>query len=286
MKYRLEEAHDHLNTQKFHIAVRQLADSLNYGADRSAFLGAGLEYVQSRIYEPGDPIKYIDWRVTARTGKVYVKEFESPKQMPFYLLIDTSASMCISSQRMSKYAWAVQLGTGLALAAQNRMSPVGLLGCGERDFHVRPTLSKGIIYQAANELRHYNFQESTSLGESLRELAPSLPNKSVLIILSDLHDDSALSALKVVAQKHDVAVFQLMDPAERGKLRGGIFRGREAESGHTFIGHGRSKWFDVEAKSKELRRAGVDHLLLPTDQPFVAKVRNFLKDRDCFGKGR
>ncbi len=279
------EACDHLDGRQFQLAVRRLADSLSYGTDSSPFLGSGVDYVQSRLYQPGDPVKAIDWRVTARTGRVYVREYEAPKRMPVYLLIDSSASMCVSSQPLSKYAWAVQLAGGLALSAMGRMSPVGIIGCGERQIGAQSSLSRDQVFLWLHRLRHYRFDEATMLGRRVRELACVLENRSLVIVLSDLHDVEALPALKLMAQSHDCVVLQLQDPAEQGRIGGGIFRAEEAESGRHFVAHGRSRWLDQEAVVQELRRCGIDHLLLRTDQPFVPKLRGFLKRRDNLARG-
>jgi len=278
-------APDHLDAREFVIAVKRLADSLSYGSDSSPFLGSGSEYVQSRSYQPGDPVKLIDWRITARTGKVHVKEFEAPKQMPIYLLLDTSASMCVSSIPKSKYAWALHLATSIALAAQARMSPVGILGCGESELHIKPTLSRTVVYQWSHQLRYHDFQEQTSLAARVRQLIPSLKNRCLLFVLSDLHDPDGVAALKLLAQKHEVVVLQLQDPAERGIQGAGFFRGQEAETKKSFVGHGGSRWLDPEALGHELNRGGIDHLLLKTDKPFLPALRHFLKARDYFGKG-
>jgi uncharacterized protein (DUF58 family) len=278
-------AHDRLDERQFQLAVRRLADSLSFGSDNSPFLGAGIEFAQSRPYQFGDPIKFMDWRATARTGRFHIKEYEAPRRFPFYILMDTSASMCISSIPMSKYAWAVQLAAGVALAAQDRMSPVGILGCGERDLHVRPTLSRNMVYQWAHHLRTHDFLEATTVGRSVRELAPTLESRSVLMVISDMHDEDAIDALKLVAQEHECVVLQLQDPAERGRVGGGIFRAREAESNAAFVAHGRRKWLDQESQERELRLAQIDHLILKTDEEFLPKLYWFLKHRDCFGKG-
>ena len=264
--------------RQFELAVRRLANALGYGQESSPFLGAGIEYVQSRPYLPGDPVKFIDWRVTGRTGKVHVKEYEAPRQMPVYLLVDTSASMCVSSLPMSKYAWAVQLAGGLALAAVDHMNPVGLMAVGERDLHQTPTLARTAVMQWLHALRQYRFVEGTSLGKRVRQLIPRVEQRCLFMVLSDLHDPDAISAIKLMAHEHDSAVLHLQDPAERGRTGGGIFRAVEAETGRAFVAHGLSRWFgDDEAHA--LARAGVDYLSLPTDQPVLPRLRHFLKSR-------
>jgi uncharacterized protein (DUF58 family) len=273
-----------LDQRQFALAVRRLADSLNYGSDASPFLGAGIEYVQSRPYQIGDPIRSIDWRVTARTGRVHVKEYEAPKRMPIYLLVDTSASMCVSSQPLSKYAWAVHLAGGLALAALARLSPVGLITCGENRMNIRPSLSRQQIMQWLHQLRRYRFDERTSLADALHIAESMAPQRSLMLVISDMHDPRALPALGTLSAKHDCVVLQLVDPAEPGHVHAGLLRAREAETGTNFVTTGRSRWIDDTATAQDLKRHGIDHLRLLTNQPFIPRLRAFLAKRDCLGR--
>jgi uncharacterized protein (DUF58 family) len=279
------EISDHLDERQFSLEIKRLADSLSFGTDASPFLGSGIEYVQSRPYQPGDPVKAIDWRVTARTGKVYLKEYESPKRMPVYLIVDTSASMCVTSQPVSKYAWAVKLAGALALASLARISPVGLIGGGERDFDSHATLARDRVFLWIHRLRRYRLDEQTTVGRKLSQLCGVLESRCLVIVLSDLHDPQAVPSLKLVAQEHDCVALQLQDPAERGRTGGGLFRAREAETGRAFIATGRSRWLDEEALARELKRGGIDHLVLPIEQPFLPRLRGYLRRRNCLGKG-
>ena len=277
--------HDVLNSRQFYIAVKRLANSLTYGTDRSPLVGTGVEYLQSRPYQPGDPIRSIDWRVTARTRRFHVKEYEAAKRLPVYLLVDTSASMTVCSTRRSKYETAVFIAGGLALACLDRISPVGMLGVGETSLHVQPSLSKPQVMQWLHRLRRYDYHQQTQLAARLAELTPSLAQRTLLIVLSDLHDPQALTLLKRVGQQHDCVVLQLRDPAERSVRGAGLLRAREAETGQGFITHGRAQWLDQERINQNLKRAAIDHLLIDIDEPHVHRLRHFFKARGLTAKG-
>lgn len=275
---------DTLDSRQFLIAVKRLADSLGYGTDRSPFLGQGVEYVQSRRYETGDPVKSIDWRVTARTGKTHVKQFETPKQMPVWLVVDTSASMAISSRSPGKYGLAVQIAGGLALACLERISPVGVVGAGGNDFIVQPSLSKDVLMQWLHKLRACRFDEPTTLGKRLISLEPSLGQRSLVIVLSDCHDPDALPALKLISARHECICLVFRDPAEDRLEGAGIFRAREVETGKDFLSHGGSILSTRERLATALKQASIDHFVIETGVPFLGALRHFLRARGGLGR--
>ena len=184
-----------LLSRPLELAVRRLADDLRYGQDASPHVGAGTDYVQSRGYVFGDPVKDIDWRTTARTQRVHVKQYEALKTMPVYLLVDTSASMaCKLRAPVSKRLVATIVAGGLGLAALQRFSPVGLMGCGQRPLNYRPSLSRGRVFQWLHELSRGGHNEPTRLGARVDQLLGMAKSTSLVIILSDLHDP-AMAAL-------------------------------------------------------------------------------------------
>ena len=88
---------EHLGAAQWELTLRRLADDLTTGTDASRFLGPGIDYAQSRLYQPGDPIKSIDWRTTARAGRVHVKAFQSARRSGLHVLLDASASMRLAT---------------------------------------------------------------------------------------------------------------------------------------------------------------------------------------------
>ncbi len=277
---------DELARGDFEMVVRRLADDLAFGMDLSRFIGSGLEYAQSRPYSPGDPIKMMDWKITARLGKPFVKEYDTPKRTNVFIIVDTSASMGISSAMITKHDLAVWIASAIGLIAQRRMSPVGVIGGGERETRLNPSLNRGDLWQALDPLRASNLSEGTRLSDRLADLDLRAKRSSVFIVISDLHDPDAIPAIRHASQKHDCVAIHLMDPAERGRLRAGFFRGQEAESGRSFVAHSNSAWGREGEVAADFARCGTSYLRLQTDQPFIAPLRHFLSFRPMMGGGR
>lgn len=274
-----------LAARKFVVAIRRLADDLVYGLDGSRFLGSGIDYVQSRAYLPGDPIKSIDWRVTARTGRAHVKEYEAPRRIAAWFVIDTSASMVVSSIARSKYELALHVAGGLAFACLDRTSPVGVLGAGTRDVRVEPSLAKDQVLQWLLRLRRHAFDEPTQLVRRLAQLRPTLKSRSLIVVCSDMHEEGSLHSVALLAQQHEVAVLQFQDPSEVSLRGTGFLRAQEAETGRGFVVHGRRTAVDQARIESELRKGGVEHMLIRTDQPFVHRLRHFFRSRGLAGRG-
>jgi uncharacterized protein (DUF58 family) len=276
---------DPLDWRQMLVAVRKLADSFSYGTDRSPFLGAGVEYVQSRRYEFGDPVRSIDWRVTARTGKHYVKQFETPRQVACQIVLDTSASMVVSSRPRSKLATAIHIAGGVALACLERVSPVGLATTGAPGLDISASLSRDQVFQWLLRLRRYRLDGRTLLGQKLAEQMTRLPNRALVVVLSDLHDPSSLPALRSVAQRHDCLVVRMEDPAEAGVRGGGLVRMLEPETGRERVAPARTPLADMTVLDQDLKRSGIDLFVVNTGQTFEHRLRWFLKSRGGLGRG-
>lgn len=275
---------DELVHADFEMVARRLADDMAFGTDTSRFVGSGLEYAQSRPYEPGDSVRQLDWRITAKTGKAFVKQYETLKRIAMYLVIDTSSSMSVSSIALTKQDVAIWIASAIGLVGLRRLSPVAIVGGGERETRLEPSLSEGDLWRAMEPLRLQAHAETTQLGDRIRSLEPRLARSSILVVLSDLHDPNLSSSLRHAAQKHDVVVLHLEDPAERGRLRAGFFRGVEAETGRMFLGGGTSRWKGQPPVVQELIGAGISYLQLRTDLPFLPPLRHFLGSRNMMAR--
>ncbi len=273
----------------FDLVVRRLADDMVFGTDASLFVGGGLEYASSRPYQIGDSVRLLNWRLTARTGRPYVRQYEALKRISVYIVVDTSASMSVGSTARSKHDIAVWMASALGLTVQRRMSPVAIVGAGERTVPITPSLIRNDLWRAIEPLRLGDVSEQTHLGERLERLTMRAGRRSVFVVISDLHDPAAIGALRHAAQKHDCMVIHTQDPAEITPLRAGFYRGQEAETGRSFFGWGKKSAVEAHRAAEtraELLRCGVDYLAVRTDESFIGPLRHFLASRGAMMRGR
>ena len=153
-----------------------------------------------------------------------------------------------------------------------------------------PTLSRGAALTWAHRLRMYNFSQRTLLSDRLRGLAASLQTRSLIVVLSDLHDVDTIVALELLAAAHELIVLWLEDPAETQPKDGsasspmkGFFRAREAETGRNFLFSKRASLTTHRRIRQELRDAGLEFLHLRVDQPVIPPLQHFLRHRKSMG---
>lgn len=281
----MHEPHDHISLgsprelaqQDFEFVVRRVATDIAMGADASPFVGSGLEYSSSRPYQPGDPARSMNWRLSARHGRPYVKQFEVLKRVPMFVVVDTSRSMAVSSTPLSKRDVAVWVAAVMGLIGLRRLSPVAIATHGRQV--PRPSLSRTDLWLGLEPLRGGHAPIHTSLSDVLSRVEATARAASIVMVISDFHEPAAVDAALACAGRHDVIAVRLVDPAERGRLGAGFFRGQESETGAGFLGHGWSSWQAGDQGLGRLVRAGADVMTFDTTDRLAPLLRQFLGSR-------
>lgn len=269
---------DRANSRELRLDVRRLANALFHGIDSSFHRGEGTDYVNSRPYVDGDAVGSVDWRATARTGCLFVREYRSPRGTPIYLVVDRTPSMYVGSGPKTKFDWAVDLAVQLAFAALSRMNPVGLVA-----------MTNGIPFQPAcnsrnrvllwhEELRQAPRGDTCALADSLR-FVETIRTRSLIVVLSDLLDPDAVTVLKRLPTVHEVVAIRLCDPAERSGPRSAFLLAQEPETGRTFIAAGRGGWREPARHDSELVAGGVELVAVDIGVPVVPRIAAFLRAR-------
>lgn len=206
-------------------AQRDSSASLSGGA-RTRFRGRGMEFEEVRVYHPGDDIRTIDWRVTARTHVPHTKLFREERERPTFVATDQRANLFFGSQRCFKSVLAAHLASLLAWAALNNNDRVGGLVFGNRDHRdVRPRRGKHSVLELLQRLHEYNHrldapllaERQVSLADMLRDLRRIARPGSALYLISDFQDfdENCREQLYLLARHTDVTLFMVTDPLEQ-----------------------------------------------------------------------
>jgi uncharacterized protein (DUF58 family) len=200
------------------LQARRVVEGYLAGLHRSPYHGFAVEFAQHREYVPGDDIRHIDWKVYARTGRFYLKQYEQDTNLLCWLVVDASASMTYGSGPFRKYDCAAVAAASLAHLIVNQADAVGLVTFDAQLRHLlRPSGQASHLREVVRRLEQGPGEPRTDLGRTLHELAERINRRGLVLIFSDLFDDvpGVLTGLQHLSFKgHEVVVFQVLDPAE------------------------------------------------------------------------
>ncbi len=284
--------------RRVELKTRGLVDTLFAGEYHSVFKGQGMEFAEVREYLPGDEVRSIDWNVTARMNKTYVKRYIEERELTVMLALDVSGSEAFGTTLRFKSDMMTEFAAVIAMAAARNNDRVGLLFFTDRVEHVvPPRKGKRHVLRIVRDLIAFQPKgRTTDLRPALEYMQRTLHGHTVIFLVSDFMAEGYEHALKVLGRRHDIIAVTLNDPAERELPDVGVARVRDPETGEvlevdTSDRRVRSAYADHmsaenAARRRLLRRAGVDEIQLETNQSVVDPLLRFFQSRETRGRGR
>lgn len=271
--------------------TRGLVNSRFVGEYHSVFKGMGMEFAEVREYQPGDEVRTIDWNVSARMGKPYVKRYIEERELTVMLALDISGSSQFGTGARFKSEMAAELAAVLALAAVRNNDRIGLLCFTDRVEHaVPPRKGRRHALRLLRDLLALTpVGRRTDFANALERLGRLLPHRSVVFVCSDFVGDNLERPLSLLAQRHDVIALTVEDPAEQELPDVGVARLVDPESGEvvdldTSDPEVRA-WYaeqiatEVAARQRLFGRLGIDEVLVRTDTGYVEPLLAFFRAR-------
>ena len=278
--------------RRIQIQTRNTVNDLFSGQYHSTFKGRGMEFEEVREYMPGDDIRTIDWNVTARSGRPYIKKFAEERELTVMLLIDVSASNLFGSQSQLKQDLATEIAAVLAFSAIRNNDRIGLILFSDQVEKVLPA-QKGTqhVLRIIRELLTFEPSgKNSNLSPALDYLNHICPRRVTTFLLSDFYfDDTSESILKTTARRHDLISIQIGDRCETALPAAGLITWQDAETGaysliDTSSPRVRNALLLQQTKRTEAlealhRRNGIDLIQLYTDEPYEKAFRTFFANR-------
>jgi uncharacterized protein (DUF58 family) len=200
------------------LLARVVVEGFISGLHRSSYTGFSTEFAEYRQYQPGDDLRYLDWRLYGRTDRFFIKKYRADTNTQFHILIDTSASMNYSTGTVSKFEYARFLSAALTYLVSRQQDAIGLVAFNKQVYsHVPARNRTGHINTIYGHLLQLTTGDETDLSKMLHETADRIARRGVLILISDMYEDPAKlsSALQHLRFRgHDVVIFHVLDKNE------------------------------------------------------------------------
>jgi uncharacterized protein (DUF58 family) len=295
--------HDILETvRRVEVRTNRLVNDTMVGAYLSHFKGRGMDFEELRDYIPGDDVRDIDWNVTYRMGRPFVKRFREERELGLILAVDISGSAEFGSARRSKRQFAAEVAATLAFSAARSSDKVGLLLFTDRvETFVPPRKGRRHILRLIRDLLVFEpRRRGTDIPAALAYLNHVLHRRSIIFLLTDfLHSigpaarlgrgRDAVQEIGLTNVRHDLVCVHLHDPRESELPNAGLLTIEDAETGELLEVDSarasvRETYAEVNAEriralDRALRQAGVDTLRLSTAEPFAQTLQRFFETR-------
>jgi uncharacterized protein (DUF58 family) len=282
--------------RKIEIRTNRLVSDSLAGQYHSVFKGRGMNFDSVREYVPGDEVRTIDWNVTARTGHPFVKKFVEERELTLLLMVDVSASGDFGSGGQSKRELAAEIASVLAFSAIKNSDKVGLLLFSDQvELYVPPRKGRRHVLRIVREVLGFEpKRHGTNLVQALDFVNHVIGRRAIVFLLSDFQigktpTEDLRRALRQTNRRHDLVAMPIEDARERLLPDLGTIAIEDAETGElveldTRDPEVRQRFAEIaEDRALQLRRAfnaeAVDSLRVATDQPYVASLMTFFKNR-------
>ena len=278
--------------RKIEIKTRGLSHNIFAGEYHSAFKGRGMSFSEVREYQYGDDVRDIDWNVTARFNKPYIKVFEEERELTVMLVIDLSESLDFGTVRQTKRDMVTEIAATIAFAAIQNNDKIGVIFFTDRvEKFIPPQKGRKHILYIIRELLNFEPQSSmTDISVPLQFLTNALKKRCTAFVISDFIDNGDFkNAMTIANRKHDVVAIQVYDRRLAELPKVGLIKMRDAESGEEiFVDTSSSKvqsaqrewWRSQREKLDEtLKKSRVDSVSIRTDQDYVKALMNLFAQR-------
>lgn len=278
--------------RRLEIKTRALTENVFAGEYHSAFKGRGMSFAEVREYQPGDDVRDIDWNVTARMNRPYIKVFEEERELTMMLLIDLSASQKFGTRERTQRELAAEIAATMAFSAMQNNDKIGVIFFTDRiEKFIPPQKGRKHILYIIRELLDFTPEgRRTDVAIAVEYLMKVMTKRTITFVLSDFLDVRDFTRpLLVAARKHDVVSIRLYDPLMANLPNVGLIKAADAETGHELYLDTSSKtvrerhrrwWLDEEERLQALfRKNGVDYTSIPTAGDYVRPLISLLARR-------
>ena len=281
------------SVRRIEIKTKGLSNNIFAGEYHSAFKGRGMSFSEVREYQFGDDIRDIDWNVTARFGKPFVKVYEEERELTVMLMVDVSGSLYFGTKEKTKREQVTEIAATLAFSAIENNDKVGVVFFSDKiEKFIPPKKGRKHILLIIRELLSFEPEsKSTNIGHALEFLTNAMKRRSTVFVMSDFYDSNDFKKqLTILNRKHDVIALQVYDWRMKELPDVGLIKMQDAEtskelyvdSSSASVRQQHRMWWDAQQKkiSQVFTHSNVDSISVRTDEDYVVSLRKLFLRRN------